>query len=176
VLTDFSFNRHSMSRPHVEAVLEDVAPGLLRYFLRRTGGPEDAADLLSETLTEAWRVSRRMPKEHEAARMWVFGVARNTLRHYVRGEMRRDALVSALGYTIAQVTGEVSDDDLDVQNAVSSLSDELAELIRLVHWDGFTLEQAAGHLGIPPSTARSRHSRAKQMLRDTLAETAAPRP
>jgi RNA polymerase sigma-70 factor (ECF subfamily) len=158
-----------VTRSHVEAVLEEVAPALTSYFLRRTTEAEDAADLVGETLTEAWRVSRRMPKEREAARMWVFGVARNTLRHHVRGQTRRDALVSTLGYTIAQATGEVSDDDLDVRRAIGTLPVDLAELIRLVHWDGFALEQAAVHLGIPASTARGRHARAKELLRAALA-------
>ncbi|KQP56096.1 RNA polymerase sigma factor [Agreia sp. Leaf283] len=158
-----------MRRPHVETVLEDVAPALLGYFLRRTSDPDDAADLVGETLAEVWRVSRRMPGEREAARMWVFGVARNTLRHHMRGRVRRDALVSTLGYAIAQATGEVSDDDLDVRNAIAALPVDLAELIRLVHWDGFTLEQTAAHLGIPASTARSRHARAKELLRVALA-------
>ena len=158
-----------MTRSHIETVLEDVAPALMGYFLRRTSDPDDAADLVGETLTEAWRSSRRMPKERETARMWVFGVARNTHRHHVRGRIRRDALVSALGNTIAQATGEVSDDDLDVRHAIAALPADLAELIRLVHWDGFTLEQTAVHLGIPASTARSRHSRAKELLRVALA-------
>jgi RNA polymerase sigma-70 factor (ECF subfamily) len=157
-----------VTRSHVEAVLAEVAPALTGYFLRRTADSDDAADLVGETLTEVWRVSRRMPKEREAALMWVFGVARNTLRHHVRGRIRRDAVVSALANSIAQATGEVSDDDLDVRHAIAALPTDLAELIRLVHWDGFSLEQTALHLGIPASTARSRHSRAKELLRVAL--------
>lgn len=157
-----------MSRTHVENVLETTAPALLGYFLRRTTHPEDAADLVSETLTEAWRVARRMPDEPEAARMWLFGVARNTLRHHVRGNVRRDALLIDLGNAIRQVSGEVNDDDLDLRTVIDQLPGELPELIRLVHWDGFTLEQVATHLGIPASTARSRHARAKNLLRETL--------
>lgn len=161
-----------MNREHVETVFETTAPALLGYFLRRTADPEDAADLVGETLTEAWRVARRMPDGPEAARMWLFGVARNTLRHHVRGKVRRDALISDLGRAITLATGEVSDDDLDVRRAIARLPEDLAELIRLVHWDGFSLEQSAAHLGIPGSTARSRYSRAKELLRAALSETA----
>lgn len=161
-----------MNDAHVETVLHDVAADLLRYFLRRTSDAEDAADLTSDTLAEAWRVRRRVPADPEGARMWVFGVARNTLRHHVRGQTRRDAFLVTLRSAVTQATGEVNDDDLDVRNAIGKLPTDLAELIRLVHWDGFTLEQAAAHLGIPASTARSRHARAKELLRASLSVSA----
>jgi RNA polymerase sigma-70 factor (ECF subfamily) len=163
-----------MNRAHVEKVLENTAPALLGYFLRRTTNPEDAADLVSETLTEAWRVCRRMPSESEAARMWVFGVARNTLRHHVRGNLRRDVLLINLGNVLRHASGEVNDDDLDLRTAVEELPGNLPELIRLVNWDGFTLEQAATHLGIPASTIRSRYARAKSLLRAALTTSAEP--
>jgi RNA polymerase sigma-70 factor (ECF subfamily) len=60
------------------------------------------------------------------------------------------------------------DDADDVRVAVAGLPERLAELIRLVHWDGFSIEQAAQHMGINPSTARSRHARAKDLIRQQL--------
>jgi RNA polymerase sigma-70 factor (ECF subfamily) len=158
-----------MKRSQVESVLAGCAPALLGYFLRRTADAEDAADLVGETLTQAWRVADRVPADPEAARMWVFGVARNTLRHHVRGGVRRDALIVELGSALTRATGEVDDGDLDVRRAVAALPIELAELVRLVHWDGFSIEQAATLMEIPASTARSRHARAKELLRAALA-------
>lgn len=160
-----------MNRSHVQSVLVETAADLLGYFLHRTTDPQDAADLVGETLSEAWRVARRMPDDSEIARMWLFGVARNILRHHVRGRIRRDALVSTLGHTISDVTADTLDQDLDVRLALTKISAGHAELVRLVHWDGFTLEQAAAHLGIPASTARSRYARAKELLRTHLTIT-----
>jgi RNA polymerase sigma-70 factor (ECF subfamily) len=37
-----------------------------------------------------------------------------------------------------------------------------------VHWDGFSVAEAAALLGIPASTARGRHQRAKDDLRAAL--------
>jgi RNA polymerase sigma-70 factor (ECF subfamily) len=154
-----------------EAAIADAAPALLGYFLRRVELADDAAELVNETLIEAWKVVRRMPSDSQAARMWLFGVARNVLRHHRRSRRRRDALVERLGQAVR--LARVPDEDvvLEVRAAVRSLPGDLAELIRLVHWDGFTLEEAAVHLGIPASTARGRHARAKQLLRVTLGET-----
>lgn len=154
---------------HVNRTLKATAPALLGYFLRRTDSAEDAADLVNETLLSAWRSARRMPGDDEAARMWLFGVARNALRHHQRGQRRRQAVVAELSKVIAAAPRLMADDDaIEVRVAVESLPPELAELIRLVHWDGFSIEQAAKLMRIPASTARSRHSRAKSLLRSLL--------
>lgn len=157
-----------MSDKRLELAIADAAPALLGYFLRRVDVPEDAADLVSETMMAAWKASRRLPRRPEEARMWLFGVARNVLRHHVRSSSRRDALVVRLGQAVAAAQPPDGDTSLDVRAAVGELPEHLAELIRLVHWDGFSLEDAAAHLRIPASTARGRHSRARQLLQESL--------
>ena len=42
----------------------------------------------------------------------------------------------------------------------------------LVHWDGFTLADAAGLLGLNASTARSRYAAARQTLKEALSDAA----
>lgn len=64
-----------------------------------------------------------------------------------------------------------SDAGADVRDAVARLDPELAELIRLVHWDRLTLAEAAHVTGIPASTARSRYQKAKEDLRTQLSVT-----
>ena len=152
----------------LESVIAQCAPALLGYFIRRVENTEDAADLVSETMVAAWKASKRMPHDGEEARMWLFGVARNTLSHHSRSTRRRDALVERLGQSLSAHHADGDSDALDVRRAVSGLPAELGELVRLVHWDGFTLEQAAAHLGLRPSTARGRHARAKVLLREKL--------
>jgi RNA polymerase sigma-70 factor (ECF subfamily) len=158
-----------VSGQRLERAIEDAAPALLGYFVRRVDVAEDAADLVSETMIAAWKASRRIPRDPEEARMWLFGVARNVLRHHVRSASRRDALVLRLGQAVSAAHPPDDDTSLDVRAAVEALPENLAELVRLVHWDGFSLEQAASHLRIPASTARGRHSRARQLLQESLA-------
>lgn len=156
----------------LESVLSECAPALLGYFIRRVESPDDAADLVNESMIAAWKASHRMPQEGTEARMWLFGVARNTLSHHSRAARRRDALVMCLAQTL--VIRGIEDESIDTSNAidirgaVSQLPPPLAELIRLVHWDGFSIEQAAEHLDLRPSTARGRYARAKVLLRESL--------
>lgn len=105
------------------------------------------------------------PQDSTAARMWMFGVAKNVLKHVERGNARRFRLASELRNVAAlQTAGTQSDEAIDVRNAIACLSPKLTELIRLVHWDGFTLAEAATLQGIPASTARSRYAQARKIL------------
>ncbi len=55
-----------------------------------------------------------------------------------------------------------------MRDAIARLDPDRAELVRMLHWDGFTLVEAAEILGIPSSTARSRYAKAKEELRASL--------
>lgn len=157
-----------MSGERVETVLRENAADLLAYLERRVEPREDAADLLAETMIVAWRRVADIPADDEDARRWLFGVARATLLNADRGTRRRMRLVNRLR---AQITGGASppaDEGAEVRDAIARLEPDLAELVRLVHWDGFTLADAAGVVGIPASTARGRYQRAKEQLRAAL--------
>lgn len=148
---------------------------LLSYFRRRVD-PEDAADLLAETMATAWRRRTDVPTGEEAGRMWLFGIARNTLLHHRRGEARRWRLADRFRTLLAAEPpmGSAPDDGAEVRDAIDRLPPDLAELVRLVHWDGFTLAEAAELTGIPASTARGRYQRAKEDLRAALAVSPLP--
>jgi len=164
--------RHPKTRHPEDAALivafEASASDLLAYLSRRVG-PDDAADLLGETMVVAWRRVRRLPQDPERARMWLFGVARGTLLNHARGERRRWALADRIRSHIGEeLSAAPADAGADVRDAIARLEPDLAELVRLVHWDGFSLADAAELLGIPASTARGRYQRAKADLRAAL--------
>ncbi|PPF33134.1 RNA polymerase subunit sigma-24 [Rathayibacter sp. AY1A2] len=162
-------SRRDTRADRVVAILDATARDLLNYLERRVGA-DDAPDALSETMTIAWRRSSSMPLPDEDARLWLFGVARNVILNTSRTRRRQDLLAEKLRGTVEPIeaTGEPSDVALDVQAALSKLSPELAELVRLVHWDGFSLSEAAQIVSVPPSTARSRYQKAKRELGDLL--------
>lgn len=155
-------------------VLEESATDLLAYLSRRVG-PDDAADLLGETMVIAWRRSSDLPDEPERARMWVFGIARGTLANHDRGQRRRWALADRLRLQGQEHhSSPAADEGLEVRDAIARLDPDLAEIVRLVHWDRLSLVNAAELLGIPSSTARGRYARARELLRAELAVGAAP--
>jgi len=150
------------------AAFEACASDLLAYLSRRTHA-DDAPDLLGEAMIVAWRRVKELPADPERARMWLFGIARGTLQNHVRGERRRWALADRIrGNVRADATAPAADAGSEVRDAIDRLEPDLAELVRLVHWERLSLTDAAEMLGIPASTARGRYQRAKEHLRAAL--------
>jgi RNA polymerase sigma-70 factor (ECF subfamily) len=155
-------------------VVETNGTDLLAYLARRTASPADAADVLGNVLLVIWRKRRNIPRAVEAARMWSFGVARNALRENRRHGLRQMQLVDALRANLSAAPDAAADDPIaaaegaerasHVRAAVAKLTSKDRELVTLVHWDGFSLAEAAAHLRMNPSTVRTRYARARSRL------------
>lgn len=152
-----------------EAVVRRESPALLKYFERRCS-PDDAPDLLGETLLVTWRRISAMPVDDEEARMWLFGVARRVLATSRRSGIRRQALVDRMRDEVAARPTTRTEEHDALHAALSELPEIDAEIIRLIHWDGFSLTEIAQHLNRPAGTIRSRYSRARAALRAALAD------
>ena len=136
----------------LERLATELAAPLLNYFTRRIDKPADAADLLSETMLVMTRRARELPLNDEEVRMWAFGVARRVLSSYRRGNLRHSALVEQLRTHLMvhhPKPADVTDAESRVQTALATLSLHDQEIIRLIHWDGFTQVQVAALLGRP---------------------------
>lgn len=156
--------------------LQGTAPDLLAYFERRVHPREDAADLLSEVMTQAWRRADALPSDLERRRMWLFTIARNVLSNHARSRRRRSALTERIRVQLAYAQAIPDHDVLAaVRDAVGLLPAAQRELVMLIHWDGFSIRQAAEILALNPSTARSRYAAAREGLQRSLALTPARR-
>ncbi|WP_449372762.1 RNA polymerase sigma factor [Arthrobacter psychrolactophilus] len=76
---------------------------------------------------------------------------------------RRRNLASRLAESIRSATPETASSA--AQDLLGQLSPKDRELVTLIIWDGFGVGEAGQILGLSPSTARSRYSRAKEKLR-----------
>lgn len=161
------------AQEQLQLTLETAARDLLAYFQRRVQDREDAADLLSETMLQAWRRGDAAPAQDERRRMWLFTIASNVLANHRRAAGRRDALVDKVRSVLRAVPDEVDvGEAAALRDAVRRLPDHQRELIMLVHWDGFSLSNAADILAINASTARSRYCSARAALQEALTTTA----
>lgn len=163
----------------LEQTVRREAPALLAYLSRRTADPADAADLLGDVLVVIWRRIDAMPPNAAAARMWMFGIARKVLTGAYRSARRRQALTDRLRKELlsepdtAGLDGSTTVDVEDPRRerltlALDRLKPSEREIVRLVHWDGFTLSEAAQHLHLRLSTTRSRYYRARDRLKELL--------
>ncbi len=155
----------------VRATLRAASSDLLAYFVRRVASPEDAADLFGETMLTAWKKIERMPSEPERQRMWLFVIAAHTLSNHRRTSRRRRELTDRLRAVLATAaTAPDIQGTHAVRDAVLRLHDAQRELVMLIHWDGFTIVEAAELLDLNASTARSRYAAARTTLREALVD------
>lgn len=138
---------------------------VLGYVLRRTDNSDDAADVLAEVFLTAWRRLDDIPPG-DAARLWLYGVARRMLANHHRGQRRRSALADRLRADLAaavqppQFTGELA----GIARAFRSLPEPDRELLALAGWEGLDAGQIAATLGCSRNAARIRLHRARRRL------------
>ncbi len=146
---------------------------IARYVARRCPD-SDAGDIVAETFLIAWRKFEDIPEPPRDA-PWLYGVARNVISNYRRGQGRRSALGSKLMAEWSTTSVNV-DDPADavgrhvLSEAVARLSESDAELLLLSAWEELTPSDIATVLDLSADVVRNRLSRARKRLRKELDE------
>ena len=143
------------------------------YVLRRVPADE-ADDVIAQVFTVAWRRFDDVPPA-PGDRLWLFGVARNSVADQQRAQRRRLHLqarlsqdaVSAGSFALA---AGVCDDrsDEQVRAAMSVLRPADREALQLVLWDDLSHAEAAAVLGCSPNAFELRYRRARNAVRDAV--------
>lgn len=157
-----------------EPLVERLAPAIHAYLARRA--PHDADELLAEVWLAAFSSRNTFDPDRGSARGWFFGIARHVLlAHYRR--TTREASPHGTGPT--EMDWAAVDARLDAAAVLPALKEALAslppverELLLLVGWEQLTPSEAAEVVGIPAGTARSRLHRARERMRERLADSA----
>ena len=101
--------------------------------------------------------------------MWLYGVARKVLSQHRRSSVRRTALAERMRLELREQPATVDPTEHDeVRAHIAALPGIDREIIELVYWEGFSLVEVAGILGMRQPTVRSRHARARATLRAAL--------
>lgn len=141
------------------------------FFKRELGDGETATDLTAETFAQALAsLARFRGSTDEEARGWLYGIARNLERGYIRNRRVETAARERLG--IAERPYEKDDDGWDqipgVLEAVAGLSDAERAALQLRVVDELSYAEVGNRLGIEPVTARMRVHRALRTLNERL--------
>jgi RNA polymerase sigma factor (sigma-70 family) len=161
-------------RRRFERVYAVHHPAILGYALRRTSNADDAADVIAETFLAAWRRIDDIPAG-EAARPWLYGVARRVLANQRRGEQRRTALGERLRSELAAEPfhREPRPGLEGVAAAFRRLGDADREILTLAGWEGLDAGQIAVVLRCSSNAARIRLHRARRRFAAALHDTRA---
>lgn len=160
-----------------EEVYRATYEQILGYVSRRCPSPEDAADVVAETYTVAWRRVTEIPPGDQA-RLWLYGVARRTLANHARGERRRALHLAQLRAQTDRLFAAHAEGDTGsrgVREAFEQLSDDDREVLSLAHWEGLDPGGIAAVLGCSRNAVRIRMHRARKRFARALEDASAPR-
>lgn len=155
------------------------ATRLYRFAFVRCGRADLAEDAVQETLLVAWRSAAGYRGE-AALVTWLFGICHNVLSHLLR--RLREAPFSGVAGSAEDsardaVEPPAGDDPWGATDLRLNLGEALARLdegqrmaVFLVYYQDQTVAAAAGILGIPEGTVKSRLHHARQRLQAHLAE------
>jgi RNA polymerase sigma-70 factor, ECF subfamily len=166
-----------------EAALHEICeryrPRLWSYLWRQLDGDTGLAEeALQDTLLAVWNGAARFRGDAPVA-IWIFRIA-----HHIAATARRNRGRRAEGHLVPLSTAE-SDSALEqrlasnspeveilermaMQSAIEQLSPKHREVIDLVCYHGFAIDEVAHILDVPSGTVRSRLSYARQALARAL--------
>ncbi|MDR8394171.1 sigma-70 family RNA polymerase sigma factor [Aliifodinibius sp. S!AR15-10] len=166
--------------PHLDA--------LYNFALRLTSDPNDAEDLVQDTIVKAFRFFSSYEKGTNA-KAWLFRILKNSYINNYRKQSKQPNQVDydevATFYeTIRAERTDTSDledrmfreliDD-DISNALEELPEDFRTVVLLCDIEGFTYEEIANMLDVPIGTIRSRLHRGRNLLKAELMEYAKKR-
>lgn len=162
----------------VQALYRQHGNLLMRYAARLLGGDwHRAEDLVQEAYARAWRHSAMFGGDIDKARPWLFTVVRNLVIDHHRA-CRTRPVETQLSDMSEPVFADETDRVLTarvVADALAELPRQQREVVTLMYFSGYTVNQAAERLGIPPGTVKSRSFYAMRELRRLLAVRGVPR-
>ncbi|MAL18227.1 MAG: RNA polymerase subunit sigma [Balneola sp.] len=166
--------------PHMDA--------LYNFALRLTTDPNDAEDLVQDTIVKAYRFFSSYEKGTNA-KAWMFRILKNSFINNYRKTSKKPSQVdydevSSYYESIRAERTETSDleslmfremmDD-DLSEALTRLPEDFRTVVLLCDVDGYTYEEIANMLDVPIGTIRSRLHRGRNLLKTELLEYAKKR-
>lgn len=163
--------------PHLDA--------MYNFALRLTSDPNDAEDLVQDTIVKAYRFFSSYEKGTNA-KAWLFRILKNS---YINNYRKRSKQPSQVDYdeiatfyeTIrsdrtdttdleSQMFRQLVDDD--ISNALEKLPEDFRTVVLLCDVESFTYEEISNMLDVPIGTIRSRLHRGRNLLKAELLDYA----
>jgi len=143
---------------------------ILAYAVRRLGPADDAADIVADVFTVAWRRIDQVPPAPDD-RLWLYGVAQRVVAGRRRSARRLQSLTARLRAApgiAPQLPGAWDATSDRVLEALGRLSPAEREALQLVLWDQLSHAEAAQVLGCSANAVTIRVHRARARLRAEL--------
>jgi RNA polymerase sigma-70 factor, ECF subfamily len=147
-------------------LVEHQIPGLRRYAIALTHDRDRADDLVQDCLVRAL-AKQHLWQPDTDLRAWLFTILHNSrisdLRRSARDKRHNE--IAARSFLPMPRHPDSQLELLDLDRGIAKLPERQRQALLLVGLEGISYEQAAGILGVPVGTLRSRIGRARESLR-----------
>jgi len=150
-------------------LIDSYADRCYAYFFRLTGRADVSDELLSDLFIRL--VKKIRSYEGGSFQNWLFTVASNLFRDYLRRQFRQKRIIEKKADQIRSSQNSPKQDDRiydDLQIALSKLDSETAELITLRYYGQFSFKELADMRNEPIGTTLSKVHRGVKKLRDIM--------
>lgn len=163
-----------MTRLEFSTLVQRETRPLRNYAYQLTRNPEDANDLVQETVLKALSCHNRF-MEGSNLKGWLYIIMKNSFINNYRRTIKRNMVIDNSGnnYYLDQPplaienAGEQRFIRKDLEQALDSLPYELHKIFRMNH-KGFKYHEIAAILNIPIGTVKTRIFVARKLLRKKL--------
>lgn len=181
-IDDQSVLKLSFSNPRAfETLVERYQDGFLRTADKVVRSREEAEDIVQETLVKIYFKGKKFKKQEGATfKSWAYRILLNTAYSHYRKRQRRevplDEFFDTLLYERSVSEQRERLEDLNrqetVKRALEQLPGDLAELLRLHYFDGYSYKDISFETGLTLSALKMRLWRARKQFREYFLETA----
>jgi len=159
------------SRDRFEQFVRDEVHSLTRH-VRVLYPYADIDDVVNRTFSVAWRKFDQLQPD---ARAWLRGTARRVVANDQRGQRRWRALTERASQMIPDHPAPAPDEPASlelriVSDAIDRLSESDRDVLLMCALEELDTDDLARILNIAPSAAKKRLSRARERLRNALAQ------
>lgn len=152
-------------------------PALKSFALKLTNDPEEADDLVQDTMLKAFRFFDQFERGTNS-KAWLFQIMKNSfINNYRKNSKEPDKIdyddvqnfyenIQSDEVKTVHFETDAFHDILDdeIANALSALPDDFRTVVFLSDIEGYSYEEIADFIDVPLGTVRSRLHRARKML------------
>lgn len=163
-----------------EAALEELyrayAPAVFAFVAARMSDREAAEEVAADVWLGCWRSARAFRGESRVL-TWLLGIAKRQV--YANARRKRPSTIPLDEHADLVVDGAEGPESLataeagvgEILSALDALPDELAETLRLAWLHELPYADIAAVTDVPVGTVKSRVSRARRMMQESLRGT-----
>lgn len=156
-----------------DEIYQSMLPRVFNYFLYRTGDLNIAQDLAGTTFERAWSKKARYRSDLASAQTWIFGIARNVFREYLRESRKRLSSLVPFEQGTQHSDGfdrDSEDTKILLRRLIAMLPEKDQELVALKYGAGLNNREIAGFLHLTESNVGTRLFRTVESLRKQMEE------